>query len=186
MPITIIKKSSPTALAQLSGPGEGPVAAPKTPKSQKGLTTPKLKQQLAKITAKGKAEPHLGPGIEALCQCLAGGNMAAGRLLFTIRHLWITRKKKFQRAGKDWLVFSRDEWALAAGLTEAQLKNNALPRLRKYVNDCVGVKAMKTRNDGPKKLGIRLDVELLDEQLKGLAGESWDILKVIVKHGAKS
>lgn len=159
------------------------VPPPKPAKSEKGFTKAKLAQQLAAISAKSQDEPHLGPSIEALCQCLVGGNMLAGRAIHIIRHLWITRKKKFRRCGpKEWLVYRREEWALAFGMTEAQLKNNALPRLKKFVSDCVEIKQMKTHYDGPKKLGIRVDLPLLDEQLKALAGESWDIIKLINKN----
>jgi hypothetical protein len=86
------------------------------------------------------------PGPYALARNRAGGDMAAGLLLYRIMWRW-RMKKKLLRLGREWIAMSRSDWAREAGLSEAEMKNRALPKLRKQ--PFVRIRAMKL---GTKKL----------------------------------
>jgi hypothetical protein len=92
------------------------------------------------------------PGLYALARNRAGGDMAAGLLLFRVMWRW-RGKKKLSRLGREWIAMSRSDWAREAGLSEAEMKNRALPKLRKQ--PFVRIRAMKLGNK--KLLWISLD-----------------------------
>lgn len=56
---------------------------------------------------------------------------------------------------------SRADWAREAGLSEAEMKNRALPKLRKL--QFITVRQMKLKPSGPKLLWISLDQFKLNE-----------------------
>jgi hypothetical protein len=86
------------------------------------------------------------PWTYALARNRAGGDWAAGLLLFRLMWRW-RMKKKLSRLGKEWVAMSRSDWAREAGLSEGEMKNRALPNLRKQ--PFVTIRAMKL---GEKKL----------------------------------
>lgn len=86
------------------------------------------------------------PGLYALARNRAGGDWAAGLLLYRLMWRW-KMKSKLSRLNKEWIAMSRSDWAREAGLSEAEMKNRALPNLRK--RPFVFIRAMKL---GEKKL----------------------------------
>ena len=108
-----------------------------------------------KKPSKGKGKNQTwepGPGLLAVCRNVASTDLAAAVLLYRIIGLWHWRKKKTQRFGKDWLYMARASWARTAGLTEAEMKNRALPRLRSHCGEFLEIRAMKATPDAPKTL----------------------------------
>jgi hypothetical protein len=102
---------------------------------------------------------HFGmPGAFALARNQAGLDWAAGALLYRLKWRWLG-EKKLQRLGKEWIAMSRSDWAKEAGLSEGEMKNRALPKLRK--RQFVTIRSMKL---GAKKLlWMSLDTALLYE-----------------------
>jgi hypothetical protein len=102
---------------------------------------------------------HFGlPGAFALSRNQAGRDWAAGVLLYRLKWRW-QADKKLERLGKEWIAMSRSNWAKEAGLSEGELKNRALPQLRK--RPFVTIRSMKL---GTKKLlWMSLDTALLHE-----------------------
>jgi hypothetical protein len=92
------------------------------------------------------------PGLYALARNRAGGDMAAGLLLFRLMWRW-RGKIKLSRLGREWIAMSRSDWARESGLSEAEMKNRALPKLRKQ--PFVTIRAMKLGNK--KLLWMSLD-----------------------------
>ena len=92
------------------------------------------------------------PGHYARCRALAGNDMAAGLLLYRIDGLWRFVKKKLQRHGNDWIAMSRAEWAKSSGLTINELKDRALPRLKKQCGHFVQIKTMRLDPTKPNLL----------------------------------
>lgn len=103
------------------------------------------------------------PSELAICVALAGGNLPAGTLLYRITGLWRVRKKKLSRQEREWLAMSRDGWAKSAGLTIGQLKNAALPKLKKHCTAFINIRPMKLAFDKPKQLWISLDTAAFEE-----------------------
>jgi hypothetical protein len=99
------------------------------------------------------------PGMYAQARNQAGGDWAAGLLLYRINWRWSTVKKKLHRLGKEWIAMSRSQWAIEAGLSESEMKNKALPKLRK--RPFLEIRQMKL---GDKKvLWVHLDQEMMEE-----------------------
>jgi hypothetical protein len=99
------------------------------------------------------------PGSYAIARNQAGGDWAAGLLLYRIKYRFLTVKKKLIRGSREWIAVSRADWAREAGLSEAEMKNRALPKLRKQ--QFVTIKQMKLGAD--KRLWVNLDWDKLDE-----------------------
>jgi hypothetical protein len=102
---------------------------------------------------------HFGvPGAFAVARNQAGLDWAAAVLLYRLKWRWLG-EKKLKRFGKEWIAMSRSDWAQEAGLSEAEMKNRALPNLRK--RQFVTIRAMKLGNK--KLLWMSLDTALLHE-----------------------
>ena len=108
------------------------------------------------------------PGAFAVARYQVGGDICAAVLLYRLRYRWDHCAKKLERNDKEWVAMSRSNWAREAGLSEGQMKNRALPRLRQC--DFVEIRQMKLTPDSPKLLWMRLDLEKLPSHT-----ESWDI-----------
>ncbi len=98
------------------------------------------------------------PGAFAIARNQAGSDWAAGVLLYRIKFRW-GMKNKLERFGKEWVALSREHWRKEAGLTLAEMKNRALPRLRKL--EFIEIRQMKLKPNGPKLLWVSLDLGLL-------------------------
>ncbi len=106
-----------------------------------------------------KTQDWGAPGAFAVARHQVGGDICAAALLFRLKYRWDHNKKKLERNGKEWVAMSRSNWAREAGLSEGEMKNRALPRLRKC--NFVEIRQMKITPDGPKLLWMRLDLEEL-------------------------
>src|SRR5450755_3453189 len=90
---------------------------------------------------KKKVKSNFGePGPFAMARNQAGGDWAAAVLLYRLKWRW-QMEKKLNRLGKEWIAMSRSDWAREAGLSEGEMKNRALPKLRK--RQFVKIRAMK-------------------------------------------
>ncbi len=74
--------------------------------------------------------------------------------------------KKLTRHGKQWIAMSRADWAREAGLSLGELKNRALPKLKKL--PFVEIKAMRLTASTPKVLWMHLDMEAMNEHFTPL------------------
>jgi hypothetical protein len=115
------------------------------------------------------------PGAYAVTRNQAGGDWAAGLLLYRLIYRWRTVVKKLYRHGREWIAMSRIDWAREAGLSEAEMKNRALPKLRKL--SFVKIRAMKVGKD--KRLWMSLDWDLLEQ-----GTTPWDMYEPVL-NGAK-
>ena len=119
-------------------------------------------------TFKQKSNAALGrPGPIAVAR-FQTGDLLAGLLLFRLRWRW-GMSKKLERFGREWIAMSRRDWAMEAGLTESEMKNRALPRLRQC--DFVIIRQMKLTPSGPKLLWMSLELSLLPK----ISDMPWDI-----------
>jgi hypothetical protein len=129
--------------------------------SAKTSTAPAKKlKQAEKIAANIKAAKQRksrlsAPGELARCRGVVSGDWRAAMLLYRIAHLWRTINPKMVRSGQEYLAMSRADWAMSAGLSEAELIKYALPRLRKYGSSFVTLQAMG--NGAAKKLWANFD-----------------------------
>lgn len=114
------------------------------------------------------------PGHYARCRKLAGNDMAAGLLLYAIYGRWMLALKKqsgsnkstfLQRKGDSWIAMSRANWARASGLTEAEAKNRAIPRLKKSCKHFIKFRQWRLSPPDPKLLWISLDYEVAEEEV---------------------
>jgi hypothetical protein len=103
------------------------------------------------------------PGAFAVARNQAGGDIMAAALLFRLKFYFRpeAKIKKLERFDKEWIAMSRSDWAREAGLSECEMKNRALPRLRK--RQFVTIRQMKLSHKGPKMLCMSLDLEKLHE-----------------------
>ncbi|KPN63407.1 hypothetical protein SAMN04488527_102227 [Aliiroseovarius crassostreae] len=127
--------------------------------SAKTANAPKKKMtKAAQATvqkAKAANEKWERPSLVAIHRMMAGSDLKAGVLLHHIVFEWGNRNKKLERDGREWLAHSRDAWAQAAGLTFAEFKNTAEPRLKK---SCAGFLTMRAMGNGSdKKLWVADD-----------------------------
>jgi len=97
------------------------------------------------------------PGAFALARNQAGGDIMAAALLYRLKWYFDPGKntKKLGRFDKEWIAMSRRDWAIEAGLSEGEMKNRALPRLRKQ--PFVTIRQMVLVRGGPKLLWMSLD-----------------------------
>lgn len=123
----------------------------------KTAQTPASKQKLAeRIKAAQHTKARLSsPGEWARCRALMGGDWRAGELLYRIAHLWRAINPKMKRGSKEMLAMSREDWAMSAGLSGSELKNYALPILRKFGHAFVEVHAIGRGSD--KKVAVEFD-----------------------------
>lgn len=116
------------------------------------------------------------PGLYALCRNLTNGDMAAGLLLFRVYGLWrMDKLKRLERFGKEWFAMSRADWARSAGLSENEMKDRALPRLRKSCAAFIEIRTMRIHRNGPNLIWISLDVEEMIECLT-----PWDMYEPLL------
>jgi len=107
-------------------------------------------------------QPSWGnPGAFAIARNQAGGDWAAAALLYRIRWRWKYTEKKLHRLGRDWVAMSRSNWAKESGLSEAEMKNRALPILRK--RQFIIIRQMRLTPKDPKLLWVSLDLGLLND-----------------------
>jgi hypothetical protein len=105
------------------------------------------------MTKKNAPKTNFGmPGFYALARNQAGGDWAAGLLLYRLKWRW-RMTSKLKRFGIEWVAMSRSDWAREAGLSESEMKNRALPNLRKQ--PFVKIRAMTV--NGKKMLWMHLD-----------------------------
>jgi hypothetical protein len=139
--------------------------AEKTAKEKSQAKKAKVPKCKAEKLASDNQNKWADPGRYAHCRRVAGNDMAAGLLLYRILYLWTARKTKLERFGKEWLAMSRADWARSAGLSEDEMKNRALPRVRNKCHGFIDIRQMKL---GPvKKLWISVDEALLNDAFFG-------------------
>ncbi len=110
-------------------------------------------------------EFRLFPGQVAMCRKVAGGDIYAAFLLYRLAYLWQALPKKLERDGREWLAAPRADWARSAGLSENEIKDRALPRLRR---ECHGIVEIHGWKLGEKKLlWINLDPHALESAMSG-------------------
>jgi len=97
------------------------------------------------------------PSDLAVCIALAGGNRSAGMLLYNINGLWRVRKKKLVRQGREWLAMSTENWSKSAGPSFYQIRDKAIPALKKHCSAFLTIRAMKVAFDKPKEIWMSLD-----------------------------
>lgn len=149
-------------------------AAKKAAKKAAGLSTSK-KAKTKPGATKAKLIAHIkqkkwdkweGPDLEMICRIMAGGDLAAGIFLHCIVKVWRLRKKKVEWEGRDWLYMPRAAWANNAGLTENELKDRAIPRVK---NLCFEFVKIRSRGVGAnKRLWISLDTVEFQHAMLGL------------------
>ncbi len=135
----------------------------KTQKSQE-------KMAVKAVAANAKWEQ---PSLYALCRKLAGNDIAAGIWLFHVLYVWRNRKVKLERGGKNWLAHSREAWAIAAGLSNAEFTKRALPRVRKHCADFIEARAME--RGAKKRLWVHVNELALQEAVYGTGAFPWDM-----------
>jgi len=112
---------------------------------------------MAKKKAKPKENFAPRPSQLARCRMMAGGDVIAGILLYRIMGLWSQYKAKLKRGGEEWIAMSRVNWARSSGLTESELKNRALPRLKKSCGQFLTFKTMRLSPVSPNMLWISVN-----------------------------
>jgi hypothetical protein len=119
---------------------------------------------------------HTAPRQLAICRNLAGGDLAAGVLLYRMVGLWKVRPTKLERLGREWLALSREDWARSAGLTVAETKNRALPRLRHECGGFLLIRTMKLKpSDKNNMIWISIDWEELQQSIT-----PWDMYEPLL------
>ncbi len=139
----------------------------------KAAIIPPKKGEAKAAKAIAKNQKWERPNLNALCRKLAGGDMAAGMLLFHFLYVWRNRRGKLERNGKEWLAHSRKAWAEASGLTFSEFRDRALPRLKKKCHEFLTITAMG--NGAEKKLWVSVDEIALKEQMHGSGAFPWDM-----------
>jgi len=130
------------------------------------------------VSKKKNKEPnhYFGkPGAFALARNQAGGDWAAGVLLYRVKYRLRPEAKKLKRHDKEWVAMSRNDWAREAGLSDGEMRNRALPKLRK--RQFITIRQMKISPNGPKLLWMSIEwdklhewtdqPEIIDAQLNG-------------------
>ncbi|MGO4684626.1 hypothetical protein [Hyphomicrobium sp. 2TAF46] len=64
-----------------------------------------------------------------------------------------------------------------AGLSLSQVKNTALPELKKYCYDYIHIAQAKVKHDGPKLLWVSLDTDKLAEAMQ-TAKNNWEMEEI--------
>ena len=85
------------------------------------------------------------PGAFAVARNQAGRDIVAAALLYRLKWYFDPKNnfKKLTRFDKEWIAMSRSDWATEAGLSESEMKDRALPRLRKQ--QFVTIRQMKLK-----------------------------------------
>ena len=98
------------------------------------------------------------PGAIAIARDQAGGDLRAAVLLYRIKYFFDPEKKikKLKRDGREWIAKPRHVWAYEAGLTQSEMVNYALPKLKE--RSFLTIRAMRLIPTGPKLLWISLDL----------------------------
>lgn len=104
--------------------------------------------------------------------------MAAGILLHRIAVMWKLRKKKLERFGLEWLAMPNKDWAVSAGLSDAELNNRALPRLKKECHAFVQFRTMRLTANSPNILWVTLNEGELANAVAGNAAMPWDMYEL--------
>ena len=92
------------------------------------------------ISAKAKQQARLSaPSRWARCRAIAGGDWRAGTLLYRIAYLWETTPNKMTLPGsnREGIALTQADWGSSTGLEPSELKNYAIPRLKKYASHIV-------------------------------------------------
>lgn len=110
----------------------------------------------------------------AICRNLTGGDLRAAILLYRFCGLWTAQKKKLERHNKEWLAASSVDWAKAAGLTESEMKNYAVPRLKKACSTFLEIRTMRIAFGKPNMLWISLDWEAMQQAIVPL--DMWEMM----------
>jgi hypothetical protein len=121
-----------------------------------------------------KPQTNFGkPGALAVTRYQAGNDLVSAMLLYRIKFYFRpgVKFKKLTRFGKDWIAMSRSDWAREAGLSEGEMKNRALPRLRKL--PFIEIRQMKLTPSGPKLLWVSLDLSILAEWTDDFEHSQW-------------
>lgn len=106
------------------------------------------------------------PGAFAQTRREVGGDWAAAVLFYRLKFRWLHTKKKLNRKGKDWVAMSRADWAREAGLSEGEMKNRALPNLRKC--SFVEIRPMRLSPNHPRMLWMRMDWDDFEKAIEPL------------------
>lgn len=163
--------SQPKLTPSLQKATAGAKAKLKVQEQHEAAKVAKAKAKLAKqsndLAAVLKSlEKGLGfPSQLAMCRNIAGGDMAAGILLYRVLGLWWHLEKKVTRLGREWIIMPREAWARSAGLSDAEFKNRALPRLREDCAMFLTARSLRLTPSHPNMLGISLDADLMRENL---------------------
>lgn len=99
------------------------------------------------------------PGLFAQLRNAVDGQWPAALLLYRVVYRWANVPNKLQRLKRDWIAMSREDWAREAGLSISEMKNRALPHLRKH--PFIKIRAMKLGD--VKLLWISLDLDELEK-----------------------
>src|SRR5947209_7436847 len=113
---------------------------------------------MGKKIKKAKTTTYGNPGAFAMARNQAGCDWAAGLLLYRLKFRW-GQEIKLKRHNKEWVAMSRGDWAREAGLSESEMKNRALPKLRK----CQFVTIRPMKLGAVKLLWMSLDLAKLHE-----------------------
>ncbi|MBB4632925.1 hypothetical protein [Sphingosinicella soli] len=92
------------------------------------------------INVKAKQQARLSaPSLWARCRAIAAGDWRAGTLLYRIAYLWETTPNKMTLPGgsREYLALTQADWCSSTGLEPSELKNYAVPRLKKYASHIV-------------------------------------------------
>lgn len=115
------------------------------------------------------------PGLFAQLRNAVDGQWPAALLLYRLIYRWQNVSTKLVRLGREWLAMPREDWAREAGLSISEMKNRALPHLRKY--PFVKIRAMKLGD--VKLLWMSVDLDELEKHKT-----PWDMYEHKLNGGA--
>lgn len=125
--------------------------------------------------SKGKRDWSM-PNYLAQYRLLAGGDLRAAVLLYRIAQVWFGMTKSgkmLRRFGRNWIAMSRAEWARSSGLKTSEIKNYAIPLLKKHCSEFLEFRPMRVRHDGPNLLWVSVDEERMRECFAYLDEGAW-------------
>lgn len=107
-------------------------------------------------------------GTTAVCKAAVGGDMVAGQLFHAFLELWVDITKKVTRmrdgVTKEWLFLSSADLQTMSGLSERQISDRAIPKLKKC--PFFDIRAGKLTPDHKKQYQIHFDQELFWEEVQ--------------------